>query len=158
MMTKPNNTRPSVVAMAVCAVLFASISGCNNDDNKSSSSTPVKDNAYYKAMAESLVSKMTTEEQLNMLAGPGYSLTSAGFGVNYDALVNLKSDVPGTVGYINGVYNAATGIDIAATKLADGPAGVRINSTRSGESGTFYGTAFPVGILLGSTWNPRANA
>ncbi len=155
MMTKPNNTRPSVVAMAVCAVLFASISGCNNDDNKSSSSTPVKDNAYYKAMAESLVSKMTTEEQLNMLAGPGYSLTSAGFGVNYDALVNLKSDVPGTVGYINGVYNAATGIDIAATKLADGPAGVRINSTRSGESGTFYGTAFPVGILLGSTWNPE---
>ena len=155
MMTKLNKTGPSAIAIAVCAVLSVAISGCNNDDNKSVSSTPVKDNAYYKAIAESLVAKMTPEEQLSLLAGPGYSLTSAGFGVNYDALVNLKYDVPGTVGYINGLYNPASGIDIAATKLADGPAGVRINSTRSGESGTFYGTAFPVGILLGSTWNPE---
>ena len=153
MMMKPNKTGLSTIAIAVCAALSAAISGCNNDDNKSSSSAPVKDNAYYKSMAESLVAKMTTDEQLSMLAGPGYAMTSTGFGVNYDALVNLKSDVSGTVGYINGVYNAASGIDIAASKLADGPAGVRISSTRSGESGTFYGTAFPVGTLLASTWD-----
>ena len=152
-MMKPNKTKISTIAIAVCAVLSAAIAGCNNDNNKTSSSTPVKDNAYYKSIAESLVAKMTTDEQLSMLAGPGYALSSAGFGVNYDALVNLKNDVPGSVGYINGVYNTASGIDIAASKLADGPAGVRISSTRSGESGTFYGTAFPVGTLLASTWN-----
>ncbi len=110
----------------------------------------------YKERAESLVAKMTAYEQMNMLVGPGYAMQpDRSFGVNYDALTNLSNDVPGTVGYINGVYNEQTGLDVSAIKLADGPVGIRIEPTREGDSNTYYATAFPVSTLLASTWNPE---
>ncbi len=108
----------------------------------------------FKEQAESLVAKMTPYEQMNMLVGPGYALQpDYSFGTNYEALTNIKNDIPGTVGYINGVYNESTGLDIAAVKLADGAAGVRIDPVLDGDSNRYYGTAFPVSTLLASTWN-----
>lgn len=134
----------SLVAIAVSCVVAGAISGCNNDG--SSSTVAVKDNAYYKSLAESLVSKMSVDEKLNMLVGPGMSGDNA---------TNLKADVSGVAGYINGVSNSTSGLDIPASKLADGPAGIRISSTRDGDAGTYYATGFPVGTLLASTWNPE---
>lgn len=134
----------SLVAVSVAVALAGAIVGCNNDS--SSASPTVKDNAYYKSMAESLVAKMTVDEKLNMLVGPGYGGSGP---------TNAKSEVPGSAGYINGVLNATSGLDIPASVLADGPAGIRISPTRDGESGTYYGTGFPVGTLLASTWNPE---
>jgi beta-glucosidase len=137
------------VAIAVALVLGAQ--GCN--DNNSTAKTEVKDNAYYRALAEGMVQKMTPEERLGLLVGPGYVFANGAFVVNKDALNNLKGDVAGSVGYINGVYNEQSGLNIAASKLADGPAGARISPTREGEAGRFYATAFPVGTLLASTWD-----
>ena len=135
----------SVVAVAVSIGLAGTLAGCNGDSNNSSTTTSVeKDTAYYKAMAESLVAKMTTDEKLNMLVGPG---------MGNENVTNLKSDTSGVAGYINGVLNTTTGLDIPASKLADGPAGIRISPTRDGDSGTYYATGFPVGTLLASTWN-----
>lgn len=138
------------VAMAIALVL--GLQGCNDNDSRAQPEA-VKDNAYYRALAEGMVQKMTLDERMGLLVGPGYVFSNGAFVTNLDALNNLKGDVPGSVGYINGVYNAESGLDIAASKLADGAAGVRIAPTREGEAGTFYGTAFPVGTLLASTWD-----
>ena len=138
-------TKLSFIAILVSTTL-ASIAGCNNDGSSSNSIPIIKDNAYYKSMAESLVAKMTVDEKLNMLVGPGYGGSGP---------TNAKAEVAGSAGYINGVLNTTSGLDIPASVLADGPAGVRISPTRDGESGTYYATGFPIGTLLASTWDPE---
>ncbi|MCG3729375.1 beta-glucosidase [Vibrio cincinnatiensis] len=140
------NKKTILASIIPLLILF----GCNSETKENSEVIN-----SFKAQAEFLVAKMTPYEQMNMLVGPGYAMQpDYSFGTNYDALTNIKNDVPGTVGYINGVYNEKTGLDIAAVKLADGAAGVRIDPIREGDSNTYYGTAFPVSTLLASTWNP----
>lgn len=89
-----------------------------------------------------MVSQMSIDEKLDIVVGPGYSNATP---------VNVISTVAGVAGYINGVKNDK--LDIPAAKLADGPAGLRISSTRDGDSGTYYATAWPIGSLLASTWD-----
>ncbi|SJL82542.1 beta-glucosidase [Vibrio palustris] len=140
-------TQKTILATLLPLVL---LQGC-----KQSSTDNIEAPKTYKEQAEALVAKMTPYEQVSILVGPGFAPGPEGFSVNYSALNNLKSDVPGTVGYINGVHNTESGLDIGAVKLADGAAGVRIEPTRAGDNNTYYGTAFPVSTLLASTWNPE---
>jgi beta-glucosidase len=132
-----------IVTMAIAVAITGLVVGCNND----SSQTTVKDNAYYKSLAEKLVSQMTLSEKLDVVSGPGMDFTT--FANNTP--INLISDASGVAGYINGVKNDK--LDIPAAKLADGPAGLRINGTRDGDSGTYYATAWPIGSLLASSWD-----
>ncbi len=88
---------------------------------------------------DEIVKAMTLEEKAHLLVG----------GDNYDAQGNRIDYVPGAAG----PSHAIPRLGIPATVLTDGPAGVRISSHRNGTDQTFYGTGFPVGIALASTWN-----
>jgi beta-glucosidase len=98
----------SIMTMAVAIAISGVITGCNDNSSDKSTST-VKDDAYYKSMAEGLVAKMTVDEKIKMLIGPGYTTTpgsnnSRTYGTDYSQISNVKKIVPGAAGYINGVY------------------------------------------------------
>ncbi|WP_421293321.1 beta-glucosidase [Aeromonas taiwanensis] len=134
-------TKIKTVSLAVSLALAGLLVGCNQNDSE----PLVKDDAYYRGQAEALVAKLTLSEKLDLLSGPGYG--------SADGAINVKQDVAGVAGYINGVLRSADGIDIPALKLADGPAGLRISSDRDGDSATYYATAWPIGSLLASSWD-----
>ena len=88
---------------------------------------------------DKIVAAMTLEEKAHLLVG----------GNNNDAEGRRIDYVPGAAG----PSHAIPRLGIPATVLTDGPAGVRISSHRRGTDQTFYGTGFPVGVALASTWN-----
>lgn len=139
----------SVVAVAVSIGLAGTLSGCNDDDNNNNTSQVQDKDAQYRAKAEAMLKDLSLSEKLDIIQGPGMDLTTyAGI-----PAINLEDgkDVPGIAGYINGVKNEV--LDIPASKLSDGPAGLRFSPTRDGQSGTFYATAWPIGSLLASSWD-----
>lgn len=137
----PITTKMKAVSLGVSLALTGLLGGCNQND----SDPLVKDDAYYRGQAEAMVAKLTLDEKLSLLSGPGYG--------SANGAINLKQDVAGVAGYINGVARSADGIDIPALKLADGPAGLRISANRDGDSATYYATAWPIGSLLASSWD-----
>lgn len=139
----PITTKLKAVSLGVSLALAGLLVGCNQND----SDPLVKDDAYYRGQAEAMVAKLTLGEKLDLLSGPGYG--------SANGAINVKQDVPGVAGYINGVLRSADGINIPALKLADGPAGVRINANRDGDSASYYATAWPIGSLLASSWDVK---
>lgn len=133
----------TLLALAVAVALTGAMVGCNSDDEQTQTTT--KDDAYYLSQATGLLAQLSTSEKLDLLSGPN---TYYG-----ESPTNLVNDVSGVAGYINGILNDETGVNIPALKLADGPAGLRISSSRDGQSGTFYATAWPIGSLLASSWD-----
>lgn len=98
-----------------------------------------------KASIDKVIDAMTVEEKINLVVGSaGDKSTTASATVgDFGALV------PGAAGQTNAIPR----LGIPATTLADGPAGLRINPTRTGTRNTFYCTHFPVEMLMGATWN-----
>lgn len=91
-----------------------------------------------------VVAEMTTEEKVLLLIGDRKQKTTDAGDVGY----TLRG-VPGAAG----MTYAIPRLGIPAIILADGPAGLRINPTRQGDSNTYYCTGFPIGTMLSSTWN-----
>lgn len=129
------------ISLGVSLTLASTLASCNKYK------WPESDNNddYFRSLAVAKMAKLTLSEKLDLLSGPGF-----GNGV---VATNLKNDVVGVSGYINGVSRPADGIDIPALKLTDGPAGVRISPVREGNSATYYATAWPSGALLASSWD-----
>lgn len=131
-------TKLSTLSIMISAAILA---GCNDSDSDTTAETQ-----SLEAQAQALVANMTADEKLNMVVGPGFI---GGGPIN----LSEEDNVPGTVGYINGVLNEETGLDIPATKLMDGPAGIRITANVEGDPNTYYATNFPSATVLASTWN-----
>ena len=93
---------------------------------------------------DEVLKAMTLEEKASLLVGEGWGSASAGSMTAFD-----ESTVPGAAG----TTRAIPRLGIPRTVLADGPAGLRINPTREGDSKTYYCTGFPVGTVMASTWN-----
>lgn len=94
---------------------------------------------------DSVIKAMTLEEKAQLLVGGG----NDGFVGSGSMLGHQKKIVAGAAG----ITVAIPRLGIPATVVADGPAGVHIDSHREGTNETFYATGFPIGTCLASTWN-----
>lgn len=93
---------------------------------------------------DDVIAAMTREEKVRLVIGTGMDTGSD------DAVVGeTRSIVPGAAGTTYPIPR----LGIPSVVLADGPAGLRINPTREGDSATYYCTHFPIGTLLACTWD-----
>ncbi|QJD98378.1 beta-glucosidase [Mucilaginibacter robiniae] len=111
-----------------------------------------------KNSVKEVIAAMTLREKVTLLVGAGRAPKpkSAGNGVSNGwvpeppMIGHTETKVPGAAGNTNAIPR----LGIPSLVLSDGPAGVRISPTRKGDNHTYYATAFPVGTLLASSWDP----
>ena len=96
---------------------------------------------------EEVISKMSLEDKAHFVIGSGM----AGFSGDNAVIGATRNLVPGAAG----TTFPLDSLGVPAVVLADGPAGLRIDATREGDSATYYCTHFPIGTLLASTWNTK---
>ena len=96
---------------------------------------------------EEVMTKLSLEDKAHFVIGVGM----AGFSGDNAVIGATQSLVPGAAG----TTYPLDSLGIPAIVLADGPAGLRIDATREGDSATYYCTHFPIGTLLASTWNTQ---
>ena len=90
---------------------------------------------------DDVLAHMTLDEKINIVVGAGNE-TFTGYG-------NTKKLVPGAAGTTSPIPR----LGIPPTALTDGPAGLRIDTMREGQSRRYYHTGFPIGTALASSWN-----
>ena len=93
---------------------------------------------------DEVLGAMTLQEKATLLVGSGWGSMVAGSMTASDATL-----VPGAAGTTRPIPR----LGIPQTVLADGPAGIRIEPIRQGDSQTYYATGFPVGTVMASTFN-----
>ena len=113
--------------------VIAILTGCTSDQQK---------NAINK---DEVIARLSLEDKARFVIGTGM----AGFDGENAVIGATRSLVPGAAG----TTYPLDSLGIPAIVLADGPAGLRIDATREGDSATYYCTHFPIGTLLASTWN-----
>ena len=96
---------------------------------------------------DEVMTKLSLEDKAHFVIGVGM----AGFSGDDAVIGATKNLVPGAAG----TTYPLDSLGIPAVVLADGPAGLRIDATREGDSATYYCTHFPIGTLLASTWNTK---
>lgn len=96
---------------------------------------------------EEVMSKLSLEDKAHFVIGVGMK----GFSGNDAVIGATQSLVPGAAG----TTYPLDSLGIPAVVLADGPAGLRIDAKREGDTASYYCTHFPIGTLLASTWNTQ---
>ncbi|QEC75236.1 beta-glucosidase family protein [Mucilaginibacter ginsenosidivorax] len=97
------------------------------------------------APVSEIIKLMTLEEKASVVAGTGMRFQGHGAVIG-----EADGRVPGAAGNTMSINR----FGIPGTVLSDGPAGVRIDPFRKGDSTkSYYATAWPVGTLLASSWD-----
>ena len=96
---------------------------------------------------QEVINKLSLEDKAHFVIGSGME----GFSGDNAVIGATKNLVPGAAG----TTYPLDSLGIPAVVLADGPAGLRIDATREGDTATYYCTHFPIGTLLASTWNTK---
>jgi len=116
-----------------------------------------------KNSVKEVIAAMTLEEKAMLVVGSGRAPKpkpapglkpgmSNGFVAPPPMIGKTEIKVPGAAGNTTAIPR----LGIPSMVLSDGPAGVRINPIRNHDTTkTYYATAFPVGTLLASTWDPK---
>ena len=116
--------------------------------------------------AQAIVSKMTLEQKAQLVIGTGMFFEMPDsikakmppmFGGKTDPADSLytkmvdkiRKYLPGAAGF----SSEFASLGITSQTLTDGPAGLRIQPKRKGETKTYYCTAFPIATVLASTWD-----
>ena len=94
---------------------------------------------------DAVLASMTLEQKAQLLVGGG----NDGFAGSGAMLGHQKRLVAGAAG----ITVEMAGLGIPSIVMADGPAGVHIDSVREGTDKTYFATGFPIGTALASTWN-----
>lgn len=103
-----------------------------------------------KSPVKDVVRAMTTEEKLSLVVGTGMKFPGLPPEMQGPAVGQSAEQVPGAAG----ATYAIPRLGIPSIVLADGPAGLRIQPFRNGDSSkSYYCTAFPIASLLASTWD-----
>jgi len=96
---------------------------------------------------EETMAKLSLEDKAHFVIGTGMT----GFSGDDAVIGATRNIVPGAAG----TTYPLDSLGIPSIVLADGPAGLRIDATREGDTATYYCTHFPIGTLLASTWNTQ---
>jgi beta-glucosidase len=100
-----------------------------------------------KSSVKEVIAAMTLEEKATLVVGNGFDMPGLSTG---PVIGQTKDKVAGAAG----TTVAISRLGIPSIVLADGPAGVRIDSIRNNDRPkTYYATTFPVATLLASTWD-----
>lgn len=96
---------------------------------------------------DDIIASMTLEQKAHIVVGTGMKNSSNG-----QAVVGSTKDL---VAGAAGTTFSIPELGVTPMVVADGPAGLRIDPTRTGDSHTYYCTYFPIGTMLASTWNTQ---
>jgi beta-glucosidase len=127
--------------LSAMVTLLLSMAACKPAEPPQLGKSPVKD----------VIAAMTNEEKVNLVVGAGMNMPGINLGPDRQApaVGETIKGVPGAAGTTIPISR----LGIPAIVLADGPAGLRIQPKRDGDSRTYYCTAFPIETLLASTWD-----
>jgi beta-glucosidase len=119
-----------------------------------------------KSSLKQVIAAMTLQEKSKLVVGMGFKMPGVPAPVKGEKpkaidiggfklppsdpeAYEVPEKVPGAAGRTHAIPR----LGIPSITVSDGPAGLRIEPKRPGDTKTYYATAFPVATLLASTWD-----